>query len=168
MAIPSKPCKLCSSIYHTAFRCPQKPRKPVSKAVKPKKAKSTKPKTKTRSQLVKELDKVFSRYIRLRDDGNGCITCGEVKPWKEMQACHFYTRGRYPTRWDETNVHSGCYRCNVLLKGNYIPYTIYMIDRYGRQYVDDLEKKSKSNTKILTPVIREMIKDYEDRTSGTV
>lgn len=41
--------------------------------------KKRKIKTKSRSQLVKELDAIFSRYIRLRDaDKNGictCITC---------------------------------------------------------------------------------------------
>ena len=59
------------------------------------------------------------------------------------------------------NCHSGCYRCNVLLKGNYIAYTLYMIDRYGREAVDKLEIKAKSNTKITTVEIREMIDKYK-------
>lgn len=117
-------------------------------------------KPKSRSKLVKELDAIFSKYIRLRDDGGGCVTCGVVKPWKEMQACHFYSRGRYPTRWHESNVFSGCYRCNVILKGSYINYTRYMIDRFGRQFVDDLEFLSLNGEKISTPKLREMIEEY--------
>jgi hypothetical protein len=170
--IKSNPCKLCSSTYHTAAFCPQKPKKAIKRTpIKVKSQRSIVHKGKiiaakgnkkapTRSQLVKKLDKVFSEFIRLRDDGKGCVTCGDVKPWREMQNCHFYSRGRQNTRWEETNCHSGCYRCNVLLKGNYISYTIYMIDTYGREHVDYLEKLSKSTNKITTVKLKEMIEYY--------
>jgi len=175
--IKSNPCKECGSIYHTAMY--HKPRKEIKRSpIKPtvkrslrltkedfskedkKKFNKAKAKRETRSGLVKKLDQAFSWYIRRRDDGIGCITCGVVKPWQEMQNCHFYSRGRLPTRWDETNCHSGCYRCNVLLKGNYINYTKYMIDRYGREYVDELEVKSRSDIKISSVELKEMIEKY--------
>lgn len=123
-------------------------------------------KAKTRTQLVKELDRVFSQYIRLRKSFGGeatCVTCGVTKPWKEQQAGHFYTRGRYPTRWHEDNVHVQCYRCNVLLKGNYISYTKYMINVYGMEYIDSLEIASLSTGKITTPTLKDMIEDYKIR-----
>lgn len=123
-------------------------------------------KKKTRGQLVKDLDKAFSRYIRLRDSFRGeatCVTCGDTKQWKQMQAGHFYTRGRYPTRWHEDNVHVQCYRCNVLLKGNYIKYTRFMLARFGEDLVDELETISLSSIKIPTPTLKEMIEDYEGR-----
>jgi len=176
--IKSNPCKECGSVFHTAMY--HKPRKPLKRSyIKNKKPlktsitpttrgsrakvsiKKKRNKTKTRSQLVRELDKVFSIYIRQRDKDNGCVTCGVIKPWQEMQNCHFYSRGKISTRWDETNCHSGCYRCNVLLKGNYIKYTIYMIDRYGREYVDELGRKANSNVKIPTPVIKDLIEEYK-------
>ncbi|NCU40899.1 recombinase [Candidatus Saccharibacteria bacterium] len=120
----------------------------------------------TRSQLVKKLDKVFSQYIRLSEsDENGygnCITCGTNLFWKQAQACHFYTRGRYPTRWDEDNVHYGCFRCNVLLKGNYINYTRYMLDSYSREFVDELEIKSQNGTKIPSSELKEKIEYYTE------
>jgi len=155
----------CLSPFHSKMY--HKPRKEIKRSpIKskldclPLKEKPKKKKAPSRSQLVKKLDAVFSIYIRQRDDLIGCITCGEVKVWKEMQNCHFYSRGQLPTRWDETNCHSGCYRCNVLLKGNYINYTKYMIDRYGREYVDMLEIKSKSNIKITSVELKEMIAKY--------
>lgn len=120
-------------------------------------------KKQTRSQLVKKLDKVFSEYIRISKsvDGIGtCVTCGTSKPWKEMQNGHFYSRGRYGTRWHEDNCHIQDAACNVFLKGNYINYTKYMIDKYGREYVDELERLSKSSQKITTPQIEEMIELY--------
>jgi len=121
-------------------------------------------KKKTRSQLVKEFDKVFSIYIRRRyGDDATCVTCGVTKPWKEMQAGHFFSRGRYPTRWTEQNVHVQCYRCNVLLKGNYINYTRYMINRYTMEGVDALERKSVDGSKVSTPDLRWLIDVYKDR-----
>jgi hypothetical protein len=156
-----------------------KPKKPIKrtaikshivagskKAISPKK-KPTKKKAPTRSQLVKKLDKVFSTYIRLRtadEFGNvTCVTSGLTGHWKTMQAGHFYTRGRYPTRWDETNVHVQSVQSNIFLKGDYINYTRFMIDKYGREYVDELEIKSKSTEKISTPRLKEMIAEYEEK-----
>ena len=161
-----KPCKHCKSELHTSLKCFKAPRKPIKRPVgasKVKKVRVPKKKPMSRSQLVKRLDSVFSQYVRLRDDGNGCVTCGDKKPWKEMQACHFYTRGRQATRWHESNVFSGCYRCNVLLKGNYINYTRYMIDRFGREFVDQLEYESLNGAKISTPELREKIAYYKGK-----
>ena len=163
----------CLSIYHTAMY--HKPKEPIKRtAIKktardinvPSKKKPTKKKAPTRPQLVKKLDKVFSIYIRLRTaDEFGMVTCvtsGLRGHWKTMQAGHFYTRGRYPTRWDETNVHVQSVQSNIFLKGDYINYTRFMIDKYGREYVDELEIKSKSTEKITTVKLKEMIEYYEN------
>ncbi|MFK5282642.1 recombination protein NinG, partial [Lacticaseibacillus paracasei] len=78
-----------------------------------------------------------------------------------MQNGHFYSRGRYPTRWHDDNCHPQCVGCNIFLKGNYINYTKYMIDTYGREYVDELEVLSKSTIKISTAELQEMIDKYQ-------
>lgn len=119
----------------------------------------------TRKQLVKKLDSIFSQYIRMKNSRMGdatCVTCGVSRPWKQMQNGHFFTRGRYPTRWEENNCHVQCAACNVFLHGNYIVYTRYMIKRYGSDYVDELERISLSKTKIPTPVLVEMIDRYKE------
>jgi hypothetical protein len=167
MAQTNKICGICGTLGHSQFYCPSKPKKPISKVSK--KQKLVKPKVKrvTRSQLVKKLDTVFSQYIRQRDSIDGmatCVTCGDTRPWEYQQNGHFYTRGRYPTRWDEANCNIQCVRCNVFLKGNYINYTMYMIDKYGREFVDNLETKSKSNIKITTVELQEMIDYYKNIT----
>jgi len=105
----------------------------------------------------------FSQYIRQRDDGKGCVTCGVIKPWKEMQACHYESRGHIPTRWDERNVHSGCYSCNVMKKGNYTEYVLSMIKMYGGDILQDMHDKSRSGVKIPTSNIKEMIEIYTTR-----
>ena len=64
-----------------------------------------------------KLDRVFSKFIRLRDsDDNGycyCITCGEPVNWKyECDAGHFVVRGKLIHRFNEKNVHAQCKSCN--------------------------------------------------------
>lgn len=187
MAVKINPCKLCGSTYHTAFKCPKNPeavakakttkqrmldkqrlkatQKPP-KAVKPKKQPTKRKKTETRSQLVKRLDKVFSEYIRRSNSIDGiatCVTCGKQDEWKNLQNGHYMSRGHYPTRWDETNCHVQCVSCNVFKKGNYTEYAIFMINRYGADYLDELRQKANSGDKIPTPVIREMIADYKQK-----
>lgn len=81
----------------------------------------------------------FSLYIRTRDSVNGmcaCITCGKVIPIKEAQASHFLGGRSNAVLFDEEAVYAGCVGCNMFLHGNYGVYTLKMIDRYGRDWVD--------------------------------
>lgn len=167
MSQSNKVCEFCHTLGHSKFYCKQKPIKPIKRvAIKKttqkitKVVKSKKPKSKTRGYYVRQLDKVFSTFIRLRDQDNGCITCNSQAPWQEQQDGHFFTRGRFATRWNEHNNHMQCVRCNVFLKGNYIIYTIKMIDKYGREFVNELETLSKSTKKITTQEIKDMIEYY--------
>lgn len=163
-------CTICGGRHYKTF-CPKAPKKPIKRTgIKSTKAKKVnvakyKTKAKTRSWYVHHLDSAFSQYVRLDEsDKNGigtCITCGVKKHWSELQNCHFYSRSKLPTRWDVDNCHSGCYRCNVLLKGNYIEYTKYMIDSYGRPFVDELKVKADSCRKISTLQLKEMIDYYK-------
>lgn len=167
----SKVCQVCGKRAYSDFCMQHKPRTPIKARSKPaggvvkQKTNNLPSKAKTkpvkRSKVVKDLDAAFSQYIRLRDDGKGCCTCGVKKEWKEMQACHYITRGKLPTRWDETNVHSGCYRCNVLLKGNYTEYAIFMVQKYGADKLLELKQKSITPIKIPTVELTEKIKYYK-------
>lgn len=158
-------CRECGSVFHT--RMYHKPMKPLKRtAIKIKPIAPKKKRAESRSQVVKKLDTVFSQYIRLKDAVDGqasCVTCGTTKEWKGLQNGHFYTRGRYPTRWDELNCHVQCVACNVFLNGNYIMYTKYMFDRYGRDAVDLLELKSLTPVKIPTFILKEYIEHYKNK-----
>lgn len=65
--------------------------------------------------LVRKLDGIFSKYIRLRDAmPNGycrCISCGQIKPFSDFDAGHFYSRKHMGTRFDEDNVWAECKYC---------------------------------------------------------
>lgn len=78
---------------------------------------------KTYAQLKRELDRVFSLWVRWKAaDKKGlveCFTCGKKAHVKSMQAGHFIPRHYLSTRWIELNVQPQCYRCNIALRGNY-------------------------------------------------
>lgn len=134
----------------------------IKKTKKPKK-----PKKPTRSLLVKKADRIFSIFIRLRDcDKDGYIVCPLC--WakiyrKDAQNMHFITRGCWLYRYDEINCHAGCMRCNVILNGNYIEYSLWMIDQYWLEKVQEMKQKSKEVHKIPTYELESIIEYYTAR-----
>jgi len=104
-----------------ATRKPLKRAKLDSKGVKPKKATKTRIKSKSLAKLKKELDRVFSLFIRQKyanEDGMvKCYTCSTVKHWKEMQNGHWIPRNNLATRFHEDNCRVQCVGCNMFQKG---------------------------------------------------
>ncbi len=78
--------------------------------------------------------KLFSKYIRERDK-NICFTCGGYA----NQAGHFVHKDSLD--YNEMNIHAQCTRCNLYLSGNQIEYTLRMIDKYGRDRVEELRAR---------------------------
>lgn len=68
--------------------------------------------------LIRKLDEVFSRYIRLRDaDEHGyirCISCGRIHHFNETDCGHFINRSHMATRFDEQNCNGQCRSCLTL------------------------------------------------------
>lgn len=118
---------------------------PAKYIMERKKSTKAKPKTKSITQLKKELDAIFSLYIRQKyADENGnieCYTCGVVKPIKSMQNGHFWSRSHLSVRWDEDNCRPQCVGCNMYKHGNYIVYTQKMLNELGQEEFDKLEQK---------------------------
>lgn len=104
----------------------------------------SKPKTKdvTRGDLTKAAQVAFNAYIRHRDKGRTCISCGaDDSPINPHQAGHFKTVGAYPElRFNEDNCHAQCKRCNVELSGNIQAYRQFLIDKIGVDRVEELER----------------------------
>ena len=84
---------------------------------------------KTISKLKKELDTIFSLYIRLRESEEGlvqCFTCHKVSHYKSgMQNGHFQSRKHLATRWDEENCQVQCVGCNMFKAGEQYRFSIY-------------------------------------------
>ncbi len=121
------------------------------------------PRKPKRKNLIKKLDTVFSKYIRLRDaDTEGycrCSTCGEVHHWTKIQAGHFISRKHYATRWNEDNVHAQCVACNVFRYGEQYKFSLYLGDKLSKELLE----KSRLIAKFTDIEIKEMIDDYNDR-----
>ena len=105
----------------------------------------------------------FNMYIRLREaDKNGmvtCVTCGKRLHYKEANAGHF----KHGLDFVEDNQHAQCVYCNQYLSGRLDKYTIYMIDRYGRKRVDELEALANKAHKYSIPDLIELRQDFKDK-----
>lgn len=101
-------------------------------------------KLKTRSDWIKEAQVAVNRYVRLRDAGRGCISCGcdlsDQSTGGGCDAGHFRSRGAAPhLRFEVNNIHAQCKRCNRYLAGNATEYRSGLVDRYGAEFVAALE-----------------------------
>ena len=97
-------------------------------------------KPKTISKLRKELWKLFSLYIRTRDNFT-CVTCGKRGTGGAIHAGHFITGATCSAKlyFDPTNVHAQCYHDNINLSGNWVKYEEFMVKTYGQKHVDTLK-----------------------------
>ena len=118
---------------------------------------------KTISKLKKELDNIFSLYIRLRyatDEGLvQCFTCGKVSHYKSgMQNGHFQSRKHLTTRWDEENCQVQCVGCNMFKAGEQYKFAINLDAKYGEGTAEELELLARTIMKVSRI-------DYEDKIS---
>lgn len=88
---------------------------------------------------IRKTTTIFNAYIRKRDEGKPCISCGMPLP---LQAGHFYSAGAYPTlRFDEVNVNGQCVQCNYF-EDFKKSYKENLIARVGEEAVKELEEKA--------------------------
>lgn len=120
-------------------------------------------KLKTRATLIREAQTAFNAYIRARDAGLSCVSCGRQHEG-QWHAGHFQSTGARPDlRFDEANVHKQCAPCNSYLSGNLIPYRPELIRRVGQGEVDRLEGPA-SPDKMTREQIIELRKTYVAKT----
>jgi len=95
--------------------------------------------TKTLSQYEAEAKKSFQHYIRLRDEQDPCISCGTYTSdiW---DGGHWFKAEIYSGLiFDERNCRKQCRKCNRYLGGNEINYRIGLVNKFGEEYVKELE-----------------------------
>lgn len=109
--------------------------------------KAKREKLKTRSDYMKEAQRAFNTYIRLRDRaaGHPCISSGRALGWaaNEVDAGHYRSTGAAPhLRFDEDNCHAQTKQDNRFLAGNAIDYRVGLIARIGLERVEALESNN--------------------------
>lgn len=115
--------------------------------------------------LIKKLDTIFSKYIRLRDSHDGlfiCCSCGQLKSYEQADAGHFINRRWMALRWDERNVHAQCRSCNRFDEGNNVGYLRFMERKYGSDTVD-LLMSLKTPYRWTDGELDLLIKDYKKK-----
>lgn len=121
--------------------------KKAKEKIKVKNAKTRAKKKDSITNIKKRLWETVSLYIRLRDSDDDnfckCITCPEStekRHYKDsIQAWHYVPSWSSSFhRYNEKNIHSQCYWCNVWKGWNLIEYRPFMIKKYWQDYVDYL------------------------------
>lgn len=120
-------------------------------------------------KLKKELWKLVSEYIRRsQSDENGigtCISCGSRKHWKMMDAGHFIPQSAGDAlRFEEINIHIQCKVCNIWNKEmGKIGYANFMVKKYGKEVVDELDQRRRKIKKFTRPELEELIETYKEK-----
>lgn len=123
-----------------------------------------KKKTKTISQLKKELDQIFSVFIRRRDadwEGmNYCFTCKRKIHWQRLHAGHFQSRSKHSIRWDYElgNVMPQCPKCNIWESGQQYKFGVYLDQQFGEGRAQLLEEMGNQ-------IVKYTKQDYEEKIS---
>lgn len=114
---------------------------------------------------VRKLDKVFSRYIRLRDAmPNGtfrCISCGQIKHISKADCGHYYSRRHMNTRYDEDNCHAECSYCNRMCGDHLLGYRDNLIKKIGENRVLYLKVKANETKKWSCFELEHLINYYK-------
>jgi hypothetical protein len=102
-----------------------------------------KEKLKSASDWNKEAQTAVNKYIRFRDHGKPCVSCGCVSAQKRggtMECGHYRSRGSAShLRFNLLNMWLQCARCNRYLSGNVVEYRKELINRIGVDRVELLE-----------------------------
>ena len=120
----------------------------------------------TPAEARKKAQAAFNTYIRERDRGLPCVSCGHPDDnTRQRHAGHYRPAGSNPAlRFDERNCHGQCVRCNAYLSGNLAAYREELIRRIGLAEVErlegphDLPKRTVAIYREVTAVYRERLR----------
>lgn len=102
---------------------------------------------KTASDYIKEAQIAVNRYIRARDYGKACISCGI--PYSnsyggKFDAGHYRSRGSAShLRFNVLNIAGQCVTCNRYQSGNVVEFRKGLIEKLGIKRVEQLECDNK-------------------------
>lgn len=120
--------------------------------------------TRSKPNLTKKLDKVFSAYIRLRDVMPSgyfkCPTCGRILPFAKGDCSHYFSRTHMATRFDEQNCCMECAYDNRMNSSHLHNLGKYLEKKLGKQGFELLEWKHNQSKKWSDFELQAMIDYY--------
>lgn len=121
-------------------------REKAAKAIQANERKETrerKERLKKRGDYMREAQQAWNRYVRARDLGKPCASCGAMPAQKfggTMDCSHYRSVGSSPhLRFHLHNAAAACVRCNRELSGNVVELRKGLIDRIGEEKVVAVE-----------------------------
>lgn len=90
-----------------------------------------------------------------------CYTCGTSYHWKQIQAGHFQSRVKMPTRWNERNVKPQCIRCNIFRSGESWKFGRVLDREYGEGTAEKLYLHSMKAKKYSESELEAMYENYK-------
>lgn len=91
------------------------------------------------SYYAEKAQRAVNAYIRARDEGQPCISCGRYHTGK-WNAGHYVSRGASPAlRYHHDNIHLQCEPCNTSKSGNLIAYRKNLLIKIGQERLDFIE-----------------------------
>ena len=119
---------------------------------------------KSRADHLKDTQHAFNAWIRQRDIGQPCISCGTTA---DVQYCagHYRTTAAAPElRFEPLNVNLQCNRnCNMGKSGNLLGYRPGLIKKIGVEAVEWLEGPHEAK-KYTVEELKAMTADYRAKT----
>ena len=93
------------------------------------------------SYWMKRAQSAFNAWVRARDAGQPCISCGKPDDGSHQRhASHYRSVGGHPElRFCELNIWASCSVCNNYLSGNLVPFRAALIAKIGLDKVEFLE-----------------------------
>lgn len=123
-----------------------------------------KEKLKSRADHLKDAQRAFNAWIRARDAGQPCISCGTTA---DVQYCagHYRTTGSCPElRFEPLNVHLQCNKnCNLSKSGNILGYRPRLLEKIGAEAVEWLEGPHEPK-KYTVEQLKAMTAEYRAKT----
>jgi hypothetical protein len=117
--------------------------------------------------LLRQVKQICHEYIRKRDEGKSCVSCGA--PYnKDFQAGHYFKAELYSElKFDERNIHGQCRKCNIRLEGNVQEYTFGIQNRISYEdfvKINNIAKNSKKHSyKWDVQELKELKKYYRNK-----
>jgi hypothetical protein len=103
-----------------------------------------KDKIKTKTEWLTEAQTAVNAYVRIRDRGKPCVSCGKPdNGTHQRHASHYRSVGACSSlRFNLKNVYASCQQCNTSKSGNLLEYRIRLKARYGESLVEWLESQN--------------------------
>lgn len=126
-----------------------------------------------KTKLKKTAQRLINEYSRIRDErdrGRYCCTCKKYISGQADGGHFLPTSGYSAIRYNTNQIHLQCKSCNRFNGGMPKEYRVFMIEKYGLKYVENLEATRTINASYsveyyqkLIRVVRKKIKALNER-----